>query len=178
MVEREDIVAAVVAAAGGKMTSRIRLQKSVYLFERLGLRSGFDYDYHHYGPYSRDLDNAAADAKAFDLLDEDYAYRVSDGARYSIFKLKPGVQPKAQAYGSLGEERASEIAHKFAKTNVTILELAATIDWLCHVEMVADWRSEVKKRKAAKTDHGRLERAVDLLKQLNLTPPDPATAVA
>jgi uncharacterized protein YwgA len=178
MIAREDIVTAVVAAAGGQLTSRMRLQKSVYLLERLGLGSGFDYDYYHYGPYSRDLDNAAADAKAFELLDENYDYRLSDGARYSIFKLKPGVQPKAQAYGSLDEGKASEIVHRFAKTNVTVLELAATIDWLWHEENIADWRSEVKKRKAAKTEHGRLEQAVELLKELDLPPPDPAAAVA
>jgi uncharacterized protein YwgA len=176
MTNREDIVAAVVAASGGELTSRIRLQKTVYLLERLGLNSGFDYDYHHYGPYSRDLDNAAADAKAFDLIDESYAHRHSDGARYSIFKLKTGLQPKAQAYGSLGEERASAIARKFAHTNVTVLELAATIDWLSQVEKVSDWRSELKKRKAAKTEHGRLDRAVELLRELDLSPPDPAAA--
>jgi uncharacterized protein YwgA len=176
MIEREDIVAAVVAAAGGELTSRIRLQKSVYLLDRLGLDSGFDYDYYHYGPYSRDLDNAAADAKAFDLVDEHFAYRVSDGARYSIFRLKRDVQPKAQAYGGLGEEKAGEFARRFAKTNVTILELAATIDWLWHEEKISDWRSEVKKRKTVKTEGGRLDRAVELLHELNLSPPDSAAA--
>ena len=62
MREREDIVAAIVAAAGGRLTSRVRLQKVVYLLDRLGLHSGFDFDYYNYGPYSRDLDNATVDA--------------------------------------------------------------------------------------------------------------------
>jgi len=60
-MEREQIVAAVVAAARGPLIGRVRLQKTVYLLDRVGLNSGFDYEYHHYGPYSRDLDNATAD---------------------------------------------------------------------------------------------------------------------
>jgi uncharacterized protein len=172
MIEREDIVAAVVAAAGGRLTSRVRLQKTVYLLDRLGLGSGFDYDYHHYGPYSRDLDNATEDAKAFDLVDETYAHRARDGARYSIFQVKQEVQPKPEAFGELGSEKASEIATRFAATDVTVLELAATIDWLWREEHVEDWRSEVSKRKSSKVQHGRLDRAVELLRQLELPPPE------
>lgn len=178
MIEREHVVAAIIAAAGGQITSKIRLQKSVYLLDRRGLRSGFQYDYHHYGPYSRDLDNAAGDAKAFDLVDEEYAYRASDGARYSIFKLRCGVQPRSEAYGDLGQEKADEFAHLFAKTNVTILELAATVDWLWHEEKVSDWRTEVEKRKGAKTGEGRLDRAVELLRQLGLPPPEVSAKTA
>ena len=44
MMEREEIVAAVVAAAGGQLIGRVRLQKAVYLLERLGLNSGFEFD--------------------------------------------------------------------------------------------------------------------------------------
>jgi hypothetical protein len=56
-----------------------------------------------------------------------------------------------------------------------VLELAATIDWLWRVERYADWQNEVTKRKGAKVRHGRLERAVELLRDLGLAPP--ATAV-
>jgi hypothetical protein len=41
MTEREDIVSAVIAAAGGELIGRVRLQKTVYLLDRLGLDSGF-----------------------------------------------------------------------------------------------------------------------------------------
>jgi uncharacterized protein YwgA len=168
MKEREDVVAAVLAAAGGALTGRVRLQKAVYLMDRLGLESGLSFDYHHYGPFSRDLDNATADAKAFGLVEEEFERRQSDGATYSIFKLKG--QPKADAYGGLGAERAGELARLFAATNVTILELAATVDWLWHVEKYADWKSEIIKRKGVKVQAGRLEKAVELLAQLNLSP--------
>ena len=175
-MEREDIVAAVVAAAGGTLIGRARLQKAVYLLDRLGLKSGFGYEYHHYGPYSRDLDSATADAKAFGLVEEEYEHRQSDGAMYSIFKLSRGVAVNEAAYGDLRRERASELARVFAGTNVTVLELAATIDWLWREEGYVDWRSEITKRKGVKVRSGRLEHAIDLLRDLGLAPPVSAAA--
>jgi len=174
IIEREDIVAAVVAAAGEKLTSRVRLQKSVYLLDLLGLDSGFDYEYYHYGPYSRDLDNAVADAKAFDLLTESYGRRQSDGASYSIFEVT--VETKPDALGKLPADKAHELMRTFVRTNVTVLELAATIDWLWRFENRKDWRTEVKKRKSVKAREDRLDKAVQLLTDLGLTPPAPMTA--
>src|SRR5713101_5551158 len=170
-MEREQIVAAVVAAARCPLIGRVRLQKTVYLLDRVGLNSGFGYEYHHYGPYSRDLDNATADAKAFGMIEEDYERRQSDGAMYSIFRLSPGAAQKEEAYGELGRERTTELARLFAGTNVTVLELAATIDWLWREERRSDWRNEVTKRKGTKVRHGRLERAIELLQSVGLTPP-------
>ena len=50
MQEREKAVADIVAATGGRLVSRVRLQKLAYLLDQLGARSGFNYIYHHYGP--------------------------------------------------------------------------------------------------------------------------------
>jgi uncharacterized protein len=172
-MEREQIVAAVVAAARGPFIGRVRLQKTVYLLDRIGLNSGFRYEYHHYGPYSRDLDNATADGKAFGLIEEKFEHRQSDGAMYSIFSMSQAVRVDPHAYGHLGGERARELVSLFASTNVTVLELAATIDWLWREEHCADWRGEITKRKGAKTRHGRLDRAADLLRSLGLSPPEP-----
>jgi len=177
VIEREHIVEAVVAAAEGPLTSRVRLQKTVYLLERLGLDSEFKFDYHHYGPYSRDLDNATSDAKAFELIEEKFARRLSDGALYSVFTLKGEGKPRAEAYGPLDPARAREFVQLFARTNVTILELAATIDWLCHFEDHRhDWDREISRRKPVKVQGGRLEKAVALLDRLGLSPPRPAAA--
>ncbi len=178
MTEREDIVAAVVAAAGGRLTSRVRLQKVVYLLDQLGLRSGFDFEYYNYGPYSRDLDNATADAEAFELITENFGHRKSDGARYSIFELQRAFDPPTAAFGNLGRNRAEELVRQLADTNVTVLELAATIDWLWRFEELPDWRGEVKRRKSSKVGGDRLERAIELLKQLDLPPPEPRVANA
>jgi uncharacterized protein YwgA len=168
MPEREDIVAAIVDAAGGELVSRIRLQKITYLLDQLGLDSNFDYQYFHYGPYSRDLDNALADAEAFDLIYEQFERRKSDGARYSVFKLIGKVRD--DALGKITQERAHQLIRSFAKTNITVLELAATVHWLRFKENRQDWQLEIVKRKGAKTRDGRLEKAIDLLKGLQLAP--------
>ena len=171
MIEREDIVTAVLAAADGPLTSRVRLQKVVYLLDQLGLNSRFDYDYWHYGPYSRDLDNATADAKAFDLVKETFEHRKSDGAMYSIFTSKGAAKP--EAYGKLAPRKVKELVQVFVKTNVTVLELAATVDWLWRYEKRKDWQSEITRRKALKVRAGRLDEAVGLLKSIGLEPPPP-----
>jgi sugar phosphate isomerase/epimerase len=176
MKEREDIVAAVVSAAGGPLIGRVRLQKTVYLLDQLGLSSGFGYEYHNYGPYSRDLDNATADAKAFGLVKEKFDHRQSDGAMYSIFELAGRVPSSNELYGDLDRQRVAELVKLFARTNVTVLELAATVDWLWRAERYADWRREVTKRKGAKVRGGRLDRAVELLRDIGLTAPAPLAA--
>ena len=171
MREREHTVAAVVAAAPGRrLTSRVRLQKAVYLLDQLGLKSGFTFEYHYYGPYSRNLDNATTDASALKLIEESIDYRYSDGASYSVFAAPEGVSPKDQAYGKLGRPRTSELVALFSRTNVTVLELAATIHWLSRYEKARDWRSEVVRRKGAKVGEGRLQSAIELLRSLGLLP--------
>jgi hypothetical protein len=176
MKDREDVVAAVLAAAGGSLVGRVRLQKAVCLLDRLGLESGMSFDYHHYGPFSRDLDNATADAKAFGLVEEKLELRQSDGAAYSVFHLiRP---PEVGAYGKLNKARLAELAQLFANTNLTVLELAATVDWLWHAERCPDWQTEIRRRKGVKVQGGRLERAIGLLNTIGLTPPEPKAEAA
>lgn len=171
MMEREDIVAAVVDAAGGELVGRVRLQKAVYLLDQLGLGSGFEYEYHHYGPYSRELDFATADAEMLNVVHEELQHRESDGARYSVFRLGDW-KPKDEAiFGHLGRAEAARLARLFATTNITVLELAATVDWLWRKEECGDWPAEVARRKPMKVGNDRLERAIDLLKKVGLTPP-------
>lgn len=169
VMEREYVVAGVVAAAGGRLTGRVRLQKVVYLLDRLGLNSGFTYEYHHFGPFSRELDGATADAQAFLGLSEEFAHRSIDGARYSVFSYSGVVDENV--FGSVGRERACSLMGTFAATNVTVLELAATIDWLWREERLADWRTELVKRKGQKVRNGKFERALELLGSLGLNPP-------
>lgn len=172
MREREQVVVAVLVAAPlGRLTSRVRLQKVVYLLDRLGFDSGFEFEYHHYGPYSRVLDNAAADAKALKLIEERTEFRVRDGASYSIFELTDKRTPDKTNFGTLGYDKAKEHIAGFAETNLTVLELAATVDFLWHKEKVSDWRGEVGKRKGVKVEGGRLEKAIALLGRIGLEPP-------
>lgn len=165
-IEPEDHVAEIVAAAGGKLVSRIRLQKIAYLLDQIGNRSGFDYVYHHYGPFSRDLENAVLDAEAFELIREEEGRRASDGARYSIFTSGENIAE----FKVLKDGKLREWTRRLAGENVTVLELAATAHWLVTYEHIQDWETEIRRRKGTKNDGGRLEKAKDLLRQLHLEP--------
>jgi hypothetical protein len=157
-----------VAAAGGRLVSRIRLQKLAYLLDQLGARSGFRYVYRHHGPYSRDLDVAIFDAEAFGLMKERHAHRELDGARYSIFELTGDAACHGFSY--LKEPRLRAMVPRLAPVGVMILELAATAHWLVASEQVEDWRTEIIRRKGTKTSEGRLEEAMRLLAGIGLAP--------
>lgn len=164
--EPEHYVADILSAAGGRLVSRIRLQKIAYLLDQLGAKSGFDYSYHHYGPYSRDLDSAILDAEAFGLVREDYGYRKTDGARYSVFVRNADDKQ----FSCLKDSHLRDITKQLASQNVTVLELAATAHWLVKFEKVDDWQAEIRRRKGTKTDDGRLEEATKLLAEVGLPP--------
>lgn len=166
--EPEHAVADIVAAAGGRLVSRVRLQKLAYLLDHLGADSGFGYVYHHYGPYSRDLDAAIFDADAFGLVEEKFERRKLDGARYSIFEVKVGAEMHHFSY--LRTERLRELAKRLASVNVTVLELAATAHWLAQGEKIKEWKAEIVRRKGSKADNGRLAEASQLLAELGLPP--------
>ena len=164
--EPEHYVAGIVRAAGGRLVSRIRLQKIAYLLDQLGAASGFAYSYHHYGPYSRDLDSAILDADAFGLVKEEFGHRLSDGARYSVFELQEG----ANECILLKDDHLRDLTKRLADKSVTVLELAATAHWLATYEKVPDWKSELRRRKGTKTEGGRLEEATALLSEIGLPP--------
>ena len=170
MMEREVIVKALLKAAGGQLVGRVRLQKAAYLLDRLGMESGFHYDYHYYGPFSRDLDNAVADAEAFGLVEEEFGRRQVDGARYSIFKLIADDLEFPEKIGQLDDAVFERYLQKFAEANVTVLELAATANWLVEKEERNDWLEELHRRKGPKVEGGRLDRALALLRDVGLPP--------
>jgi len=169
MKSKTDIVYAVVhSAPEHKLASRVRLQKTVYLLQALGFDTGLQFQYYHFGPYSRELDLALAEAHDSNLVCESKARRQSDGATYSLFEAKPN--DKHISFGKLTQQRAQELIAKFTTTNVTVLELAATAHWLKNAEKIADWHAEIVRRKGIKTENGRLTRAIDLLTELELAP--------
>lgn len=165
-LRREKLIRAVIAAAGGRIVGRIRLQKVLYLLDQLGLNSGFTYEYHHYGPYSDELFQAVDFAKAFDLIDERIENRKSDGVRYSIFELKGDIS--VSPFDDLGMPKIQGALTLMNGVNATVLELAATAHFLERFERRDDWKDEIVRRKGIKTEGGRLDRAIELLKELNL----------
>ena len=169
-MDREIVVAALLKAAGGELTGSVRFQKAVYLLDQLGLDTGFRYKYHHYGPFSPDLDTAVADAKALSYVQEDFGHRQIDGARYSVFKLNPADSDLPEHIGQLDGEDLKEHLQRFVEADVTVLELAATAHWLAAEEGLDDWQDELRRRKPIRAQGGRLVRALELLRDVGLPP--------
>ncbi len=166
-IAKESIIVSVIRAAGSQVTGRIRLQKLIFLLDKLGLDSGFKYSYHHYGPYSSDLSEATDFAKAFGLIEEKVDHRQSDGARYSVFNLGQNLNlyPKECFFE---EARIISAMTSITGFNSTVLELAATAYWLKNDESLNDWEVEIVRRKGRKTENGRLDNAKRLLKDIGL----------
>jgi len=167
MTRPDELIAEVLAAAGGVIVGRIRLQKIFYLLEQKGIGSGFPFHYHHYGPYSRELDRALDRAQAMQGVEESIAYRQVDGMPYSTFSVR---RESSNEVGNLSFAEARDLIGAMKSKSSTVLELAATIHWISNMEHVRDWRTELLRRKGMKTKRGRTEEAVDLLKQLGLSP--------
>ena len=170
MAEAEKLVAEVISACGGEVIGRVRLQKIMYLLDRLGLGGGFEYEYHHYGPYSENLAVAVDGATADGLVTEDIRHRERDGMPYSVFRVT-GEPANKGDIGSLNRKEFDRAFKALGQYSATVLELAATIDWLIKVEKIADWQDELRRRKGAKADEGRIEQAARLLRTIDLFKP-------
>lgn len=171
MTTPDELIAEVLAAAGGAIVGRIRLQKIFYLLDQRGMGSGFSFHYHHYGPYSRELDRALDRAQAMQGVEESIAYRQVDGMPYSTFSVRGDSEAAIPGeVGNLSFAEARGLVGAMTSRSSTVLELAATIHWLANAERVTDWRAELIRRKGVKTERGRAEEAMDLLRRLGLSP--------
>lgn len=164
-----DLIAEAVALAGGTITGRVRLQKIMYLLSRKGLGGNFSFAYHHYGPFSRSVDEAISEAKAFRGLREEVGHRAVDGAPFSVFRLDaPELRRPGASLGMLPVAHAEAAIKTMISVPSTVIEIAATIHWLRHEEKIVDWESELLLRKGPKAGSGRVEQALALLDKLQL----------
>ncbi len=153
-----DTVAELVALNGGRLVGRTRLQKSVYLLQACGINLGFDFDYHHYGPYSEELASAARDAEALGMVDVEW--KNSYGNDYAVFRSNVAVSDFPNF------DNAAEVLRILSKYEATVLELAATADFLRKNGYENDPWEEVKRRKASKVTAQRLDQSRALLNEL------------
>lgn len=151
----------IIAASGGSLAGRTRLQKSGYFLEVEGVGSGFDFNYHYYGPYSEELATAATDASALRLISIIPVHSQS-GFRYEVFKTD---QPHSTGSGT-DLERRKEILNILDRYDSLSLELAATAHFLAENGFEQDPWSETKKRKAGKANEDRIRKAKELLLEL------------
>ncbi|MGF6230531.1 uncharacterized protein YwgA [Inquilinus ginsengisoli] len=141
----------IIIDAGGELVGRTRLQKIAYLMQLAGFGEEFEFEYHHFGPYSEDLARGIDIAAAFGDVEEEEK-QAAWGGRYSVFTLK---QPAAAA-----DQMRSEFAQQAKLLNAVELELAATAAFLFAVERKDDPWEETRRRKPEKARDGRLQRAM------------------
>jgi uncharacterized protein len=165
MADVARLVVDIVALSGGSLVGRTRMQKTIYLLDVLGLRSGASYYYYNFGPFSDEIADGISDSKFTGVLIEEIKHRMSDGSPFSIFRTDE-ISDQVHKIGALPAEKVKSVLQRFASCNATILELAATIHWLAKVEQVADWQKELVRRKGTKTQNGRMDRAIELLGEL------------
>ncbi|MER9900101.1 hypothetical protein [Mesorhizobium sp. M0130] len=151
-------VAKVLHLNGGELIGKTRLQKSFYFLEKFGLGFGFDFQYHHYGPYSEELTTAAQDAIALGLVKQEK--RVGSQAQpYSAFKLMTDVKDEPK------DVARSRVLRVLSGYDAITLELAATADFLEVAGYVDPW-AETVVRKSSKASAERVVKAKKLLSDL------------
>lgn len=150
-------VASLISASGGRIVGRTRLQKMVCLLSLSGRDVGFDFSYHHYGPYSEELSFAASDARVLGLVHEKECY-TDWGTRYSVFESN---------LGDVGTQLAdaSPLLILMRDADSVELELAVTAAFLKADGVDYPWE-EVRRRKSQKATPVRMQAAKKLYSQM------------
>jgi uncharacterized protein YwgA len=118
-------------ASGGEVETRIRLQKQVYLLSLKypDLFDSSDFEYHHYGPYSRFLSENLQFAVSSGLIDEiDETPQDQSFTKYRYVLTESGKAAVEQNPFNIPEFELNVLRLK--DENWRTLELAATIRFL------------------------------------------------
>lgn len=148
-------IRSVVSDSGGRLVGRTRMQKICYLLTVSGFDDVFDFEYKHFGPFSRDVANSIDYAKFVSLLNEEVK-ETSWGGTYSIFTVD-------EATVSISKSRQKLISIA-SEANSVALELAATAVFLDN-DYSDPW-AETKRRKPSKATPERLSEAQKLYSSL------------
>ena len=145
-----------------KLVGRTRLQKEVWLLQRKEMPSGYDFRMHYFGPYSEGIQAELNLLERFGLVKEETNPTSNEARYYSTFV--------ASVEADLPEFSPFKLyLDKLDKTDVTILELAATYDMcrkagLPHAAALGFLRS----KKGEKCAGGKEDAALALLSELDL----------
>lgn len=144
-----------------EVVGRTRLQKTVWLLQRLGMPTDYVYSLHFYGPYSEEVKADIGLAQQFGLITET-ARRTLDGTEYFVLSATRDVTlPEFERFRGFVEQISAEDA--------TVLELAATYDAFRAMHLThEDALDNLRQMKGDKCASGREKRALDLLRKLNL----------
>lgn len=152
------LIAQLIQSVGGKLVGRIRLQKTLYVLQAAGLKSGLVYQYYHYGPYCEEVANAADYGAAIGLFNEK-EINTEWGTTYSVYTITD-----KNTQNTLSEEFI-QLAREAINSSSVVLELAATALYLYKEEHIQNAWKETAIRKPQKAKDGRIESAKSLYKK-------------
>lgn len=146
------------------------LQKLVYLIERKGIKLGFAYSIHYYGPYSSELDYAI-----HRLEMQGVVTIISDGMTHQISLTEDAGLIREEEVEILDKEqlqKIDEIIAKFATKSAYDLEAITTTDYVAQ-QLKANgglWAQDslvegVRKIKGEKFSQEKIEEAIAILKE-------------
>lgn len=162
-IDNIELLQAVIAAhPSHQIVGKTRLQKTIYLLQRLGLPTSYEFEMHFYGPYSDELTDDAHFAVAAGLISEDRNIS-NDGVPYYTFRAKMNGAPRE--LGALNEDVAEIAKIK----DPVLLELAATYDAFRTKGQDGEEALEsLRDKKGDKCSGGRDQKAINFLEQLGL----------
>jgi uncharacterized protein YwgA len=152
----------VAAHPNREVVGRTRLQKTVWLLQRLGMPTDYTFSLHFYGPYSEELRADISLCEQFGVLEEQ-PKTAQDGTEYYIVSAPPAnTKPQFEPF--------VEYVRMFAQQDAVVLELAATYDafreqGLRHAEALRRLRA----KKGSKCAEGREKTAVELVEHIGLS---------
>lgn len=114
-------------AMGGRLESRIRLQKAIYLLKMTGVEDfrGTTFKYHHYGPYSRSLSDILQDAIASGFLQEKRVEYSDEQSKYT-YELTQVGKEWLEENVDFADKHVLGLAPLFKDVHWRVMELAAT----------------------------------------------------
>lgn len=146
------------------------LQKLVYLIERKGIKLGFAYSIHYYGPYSSELDYAIHRLEmqgALTIIPEGMTHQIS-------MTEDPDLIREEEVAALSGEElqKIEAVITKFAAKTAYDLEAITTTDYVAQ-QLKANgglWDQDslvegVRKIKGEKFSQEKIEEAIAILKE-------------
>ena len=158
MRDQTELVVALIAANGGEIVGKTRLQKTFYLLDACGLDSGFEFDYHNFGPFSSDLAHETDAAISLELIGSKELPGFHE-VPYTVFTSVPGVTVK-----DLDAFKISDPQEK--------LELASTLHYFKKkIGARKEIENRVRRLKPLKATPERLEKAWNLLSGLGIDVP-------
>lgn len=110
-----------------RFEGRKRLQKTVYLLQQMGVPYNEKFKYHHYGPYSSELQAEVDRLVRFELLNETFT---GDAYVYEITsKGKDFIREYSGLNGS-SFEFPEHVAERIVGNSTSVLEMASTYAYL------------------------------------------------